>query len=148
MWKILALDYGTKKTGIAISDSLKMLARPVCVFRHQTDWELLKHLQTIQHTEWEIELILIGDAKSLHDGKSTPQSTASKQLETLISKELGCPVRLIDERFTSIQAHAVLRQQGQKTKNTKDKVDAVAAVLILQLYLDTSGKNELLPRFG
>ena len=135
MSRILAIDYGGKRTGIAVTDPLQIIATGLTTIdSHQ----LLPFLKEYFLKE-EVELIVIGDPKNWDDTDThaTPLvKTAIKKLE----KEFpAIPIKKVDERYTSKMAKDAMLQMGMKKKDRRDKknVDVIAATIILQEYLQT-----------
>ena len=133
MARILAIDYGTKRTGLAVTDPLQIIASGLeTVATHQ----LLVYLQKYLDAE-EVETILIGEPKHL-DGNPTKLVPEIKALGRKIEKLYAVPVIFRDERYTSEMAKEVILKSGIKKKKRRDKslVDKVAAAIILQEYLE------------
>jgi len=132
--RILALDHGTKRIGVAVSDELKMIAQPleyILTEPFAPFLERLKHLII----EKEVELILIGMPRNM-DGSYGP---AAQKVETFVAVLRGAvtvPIKTLDERLTSAQANRVLIQGGVRREQRKEKVDKMAAAILLQSYLD------------
>ena len=135
MARIVAIDYGSKRTGIAVTDPMKMIASGLTTVPTATVIDFLKNY----FSKEEVECIVVGDPKNLNN---TPASVAAsvnqfvKQLEATFPDR---PVKRMDERFTSKMAtHAILVSGvNKKTRQDKALVDKVSATLILQSYLET-----------
>lgn len=134
MARILAIDYGTKRTGLAVTDPLQIIASALdTVATH----ELLDYLKTYISTE-DVELVLMGEPKHL-DGNPTKLVPEIKALARKLEKLFpSIKVILRDERYTSEMAKDVIRNSGARQKKRRDKslVDKVAAAIILQEYLE------------
>lgn len=132
MARILALDYGTKRTGIAVTDELKLIASGLTTVDTK---ELLSFLKDYFQKE-EVELILIGEPKRLNNVASDVEVEIEKFREslTIITR---IPIKRIDERFTSKIAAQTMLDGGLKKKQRKNKalLDEISATLILQSYL-------------
>lgn len=133
--RILALDHGTKRIGVAVSDELKMFAQPLefipaepAAAAHDRLGQLLR--------EKEIELIVVGMPRNM-DGTYGP--AAAKVREFVDGLRAGFTVPLVtwDERLSTVHAQRLLRQAGHKAKDQKSRVDASAAAILLQSYLDS-----------
>lgn len=135
---IISVDYGDKRTGIAICDKLEMLASPVCVITEWNQEVLAKKIVEIAN-EKKAEQIVIGLPKNM-DGSMGFRSEACQALGTLIQSLTEIPVVYWDERLTTVSAHRILSENNVRGKKRKNVVDAVAADIILQDYID-SRKN-------
>lgn len=131
MSRVLGVDYGTTRIGLAISDGLGITARPLEVVRRE---DLEKALGRIAE-EYEVETVVVGLPTSLsgHEGNS---ATGARRLGDEIGGILRVDVVFVDERFTSRMAEAALLESGMKRRDRKGTVDKVAAAIILQTYLD------------
>lgn len=135
---IISVDYGDKRTGIAICDKLEMLASPVCVITEWNQEVLAKKIIEIAN-EKKAEQIVVGLPKNM-DGSMGFRSEACQALGTLIQSLTEIPVVYWDERLTTVSAHRILSENNVRGKKRKNVVDAVAADIILQDYID-SRKN-------
>ncbi len=135
---ILSVDYGDKRTGIAVCDKLEMLAAPVCVI---TEWNQTVLAQKIVNIaiERKAEEIVIGLPKNM-DGSKGFRADACEELGSVIKSLTELPVVFWDERLTTVSAHRILSENNIRGKKRKNVVDAVAADIILQDYID-SRKN-------
>jgi putative Holliday junction resolvase len=133
--RIMALDVGEKNIGIAVSDALLQTAQGRPTLR-RSGWDAdVRQLRRLVE-ENEIETIVVG--KPLHmGGQESRQSQRMKQFATKLSKILSLPVILWDERLTSFEAEQQLEEAGLKWRERRKHVDKVAAMLILQDYLDS-----------
>jgi len=132
--RIMGLDVGDKNIGIAVSDALHTIAQGRPTLR-RTSWESdLRFLRRLVE-ENEVETIVVG--KPLHmGGQESRQSQKIARFATKLSKTLGLPVILWDERLTSFAAEQHLEEAGLKWRDRKKHVDRIAAMFILQDYLD------------
>lgn len=112
-----------------------ILARPLDTWREDDKEKLAEKIDKLCKQE-NITQIILGLAKSLYGTEQNIRMTHAYQLADIL-KEKGYIIHYIDERFSSKEAADILRNQGQKSKNYKDKKDAVAACVILQQFLDT-----------
>lgn len=135
---IISVDYGDKRTGIAVCDKLEMLASPVCVITEWNQEVLAKKIVEIAN-EKKAEQIVVGLPKNM-DGSMGFRSEACQALGTLIQSLTEIPVVYWDERLTTVSAHRILSENNVRGKKRKNVVDAVAADIILQDYID-SRKN-------
>ena len=132
MARILALDYGTKRTGIAVTDELQLIASGLTTVPTH---ELLKFLQEYLAAE-QVERILIGEPKRMNNEASGVEADIVSFREKL-EKVTSIPIERVDERFTSKMAVQTMLDSGLKKKKRKDKalVDEISATIILQTYL-------------
>ena len=132
---ILSVDYGDKRTGIAVCDKFEMLASPVCVI---TEWNrdaLAKKIVDIA-LEKRAEHIVVGLPKNM-DGSKGFRADACVELGEIIKGLTEIPVSFWDERLTTVSAHRILSDNNIRGKKRKNVVDAVAADIILQDYIDS-----------
>ncbi len=132
---VLSVDYGDKRTGIAVCDKFEMLASPVCVL---TEWnaETLADKILIIAQEKKAEQIVVGLPKNM-DGSKGFRAEACEELGEIIRNKTEIPVVFWDERLTTVSAHRILSDNNVRGKKRKAVVDAVAAVTILQDYIDS-----------
>ncbi len=136
---IMSVDYGDKRTGIAICDKLEMLASPVGVL---TEWnsETLADKIVNLAVEKKAETIVIGLPKNM-DGSQGFRADACKELGELVKARTQIPVEFWDERLTTVSAHRILSENNVRGKKRKAVVDSVAAEIILQDYIDWRKSN-------
>ena len=132
---ILSVDYGDKRTGIAVCDKLEMLASPVCVM---TEWNIDSLANKIidNAKEKRAEEIVVGLPKNM-DGSEGFRADACKELGEKLKNLSEIPVQFWDERLTTVSAHKILSDNNVRGKKRKAVVDAVAADIILQDYIDS-----------
>ena len=135
---ILSVDYGDRRTGIAICDKYEMLASPVCVITEWNQQVLAQKIVDIA-AERNAEQIVIGLPKNM-DGSKGFRADACEKLGNVIVSLTEIPVVFWDERLTTVSAHRILNDNNVRGKKRKNVVDAVAAEIILQNYID-SRKN-------
>jgi len=136
MGRILAIDFGTKRTGIAVTDPLKIIASPLTTVRTH----LLQPFLQTYISENEVEALVLGFPKRLNN-TDTDTTAAVRRLEAELKKKYPLiPVHLIDERFTSVLAKRSMIENGIKKKDRQDKseVDMVSATIILQSFMESS----------
>jgi putative Holliday junction resolvase len=132
--RVMGLDVGDKTIGIAISDSLLMTAQGRPTLRRTTLDNDLRHLRDLAE-ENEVHQIVVG--KPLHmSGDESRQSKKVTSFARILSKSLDLPVVFWDERLTSVAAEEHLEEMGLKWRQRRRHVDKIAAMLILQSYLD------------
>lgn len=135
MGRIIAIDYGRKRTGIAATDKLQIIANGVATV---PSGELVDFLSVYVAQE-EVELIVIGQPKQLNNEPSENMKYVESFVNALKRKIPQIPVEYYDERFTSVLAHQAMLAGGLKKKKRQDKalVDEISAVIILQAYLES-----------
>lgn len=133
---ILAVDYGDKRTGIAVCDKLEILASPVCVL---TEWNAETLADKIINVarEKKAEKIVVGLPKNM-DGSKGFRAEACEALGDLLKSKCDIPVVYWDERLTTVSAHRILSENNVRGKKRKSVVDSVAAEIILQNYIDST----------
>lgn len=136
MGRILAIDPGRARVGLAVSDPLGLTATGLPTYRFSGKEDWLKFLDGLIR-EWEITKILIGDPRHMN-GEPSRGSESSRRWVDDIKNRWKVDVELVDERLTSVEARNVLRQAGARGRE-KGRVDKLAAVLLLQAYLDSTG---------
>ena len=136
--RVLGLDYGSKTVGVAVSDPLGLTAQRVETIWRKQENKLRRTLARIEELvkEYQAERIVIGLPRNMN---YTIGERAEKSLEfgEMVEKRTGLPVIMWDERLTTREAERALMEAGVRRENRKDYLDSVAAVLILQGYLDS-----------
>ena len=136
--RVLGLDYGSKTVGVAVSDPLGLTAQRVETIWRKQENKLRRTLARIEELvkEYQAERIVIGLPRNMNN---TMGERAEKSLEfgDLVEKRTGLPVIMWDERLTTREAERALMEAGVRRENRKEYLDSVAAVLILQGYLDS-----------
>ena len=134
MSKIMGIDYGDSRTGVAISDLLCSIVGSTYVIRSRnTDKALEDILQLVR--ENNVGQIVVGLPKNM-DGTEGPRAALCREFAKKLESLTGLPVAMWDERRTTVEAHNILSQHNYHGKKRKETVDAVAASLILSGYLD------------
>jgi|SRR4051812_140838 putative Holliday junction resolvase len=133
--RILALDHGTRRIGVAISDELKMMAHPLEFILAEPFAEFLARLKDILRDK-QVELILLGMPRNM-DGSYGPAALKVQDFAAALRNAIAIPVQTWDERLTSVQANRFLIQRGVRRDKRKVKVDQAAAAILLQSYLDS-----------
>ena len=132
--KILSVDYGDVRTGIAISDVRGMLASPLCVIEQSYQPKLVDRIVQIVE-ENKIGKIVIGLPRNM-DGSYGYRCDECRSLGDAIAEKIDVDIFYEDERLTTVMAHNVLSDNNVRGKKRKQTVDAVSAVMILQSFLD------------
>lgn len=135
--RIMGLDFGAATVGVAISDALLLTAQGIETIRREQELQLRKTYRRIEELvkEYEVERIVVGYPKHLNNSVGERAKKAEEFAEAL-ERRTGLPVELQDERLTTVEAHRVLDAGGAGLLKKKEVVDKLAAVLILQSYLD------------
>ncbi|MDE5605001.1 MAG: Holliday junction resolvase RuvX [Eubacterium sp.] len=132
--KIMSVDYGDARTGVAFSDISETLASPYTVIKEAYQPNLIDKLCEIAEKE-NAEKIVVGIPKNM-DGSLGFRAEACREFGKNLEKKANLPVDFIDERLTTVMAHNILSANNVRGKKRKDTVDAVSAVMILQSYID------------
>jgi putative Holliday junction resolvase len=133
--RILALDHGTKRIGIAVSDELKLIAQPLEFVPAEPFAGFLVRLKELL-LEKQIELVLVGMPRNMN-GSYGPAALKVEEFIAALSRAITVPIKTWDERLTSAQANRFLIQGGVRREKRKEKVDQTAAAILLQSYLDS-----------
>ena len=140
--RIMGLDFGSKTVGVAISDALLLTAQGIETICRKEENKLRQTLARIKALcdEYEVEEIVLGFPKNMNN---TIGDRAEKSLEfaEMLKKRTGLPVVMWDERLTTVEANRTLMESGVRRENRKEYVDKIAAVFILQGYLDSRSRG-------
>ena len=135
--RIMGLDYGSKTVGVAVSDALGITAQGVETIRRKSEKRLRQTLARIDALieEYQVESIVLGFPKNMNN---TIGNRAEKSLEfqKILKKRTGLPVVMWDERLTTVEAYQTMKETKVRREDTKKYVDELAAMFILQGYLD------------
>ena len=133
----MGLDYGSKTIGVAISDPLGLTAQGIEIIRREEENKLRKSLRRIEAliAEYQVEEIVLGFPKNMNNTIGE-RAEKSLQLKETLEKRCGLPVIMWDERLTTVEANRTLMESGVRRENRSKYVDMIAAVFILQGYLD------------
>ncbi len=131
--RVMAVDYGDERTGIAVSDPLGILVGETFVIK---EWNRERLAEKIAEAARErgVQVIVIGNPKNM-DGTEGLRAEKSRELAALVKGRIGIDPVMWDERRTTVDAHRILSDNGRYGKKRKELVDAVAASLILEGYL-------------
>ena len=132
--RIMAIDYGDARTGVALSDPTGFLAGQTFFIMSRKQDVVLEELAALVQRQGAQELVM-GYPRNM-DGTLGPRAEKYAAFARRLEEATGLPVALWDERRTTVDAHRILGEQGVRAKNRKDKIDSVAATLILEGYLD------------
>ena len=136
--KIMAIDYGDARTGIALSDLLCSIVGSTTVIHSRNTEKTLHEISRIAK-ENDVAEIAMGLPKNM-DGTEGPRAQLCREFALQIEQETGLPVKLWDERRTTVEAHNIFSAHNYHGKKRKDTVDAVSASLILEGYLAFRGR--------
>lgn len=143
MKRIMGLDFGSKTTGVAISDPLGYTAQGAETIMRKDEDKLRQTCARIEEliAEYEIETIVLGNPKNMNntEGERVEKTIAFKEM---LERRTSLPVILWDERLTTTAAKQILIESGVRRENRKAVIDKVAASLILQGYLDSLAMNK------
>ncbi|WP_103983084.1 Holliday junction resolvase RuvX [Parabacteroides chinchillae] len=141
MGRIIAIDYGRKRTGLAVTDTLQMIANGLTTV---PSGELVKYLSEYISRE-SVDLFVVGLPKQMNNELSENMKYIQAFVTHLKRTIPDIPVEYYDERFTSVMAHQAMLEGGLKKKKRQEKglVDEISAVIILQAYLESKKYNNL-----
>jgi len=134
----MAIDYGTRKIGLAFSDPLRSFVSRTTTLTYKSENKVIAEITEIIKTE-EVSLIILGYPLN-QDGSEGEMTEKVNTFQQKIKNQLEIEIILSDERYTSEMAENYLHQQGKKIKGHKEKIDAISAAIILDDYLRESGK--------
>ncbi len=136
--RIMGLDYGSKTVGVAISDALKITAQGIETIERKEENKLRKTLARIETLakEYEVEEIVLGFPKNMNNTVGE-RAEKSLELKEMLERRTGLPVVMWDERLTTVEAERTLIESNVRRENRKKYIDKIAAVFILQNYLDS-----------
>ena len=135
--RTLAIDHGTVRMGIALSDELGMIASPLEFIPAEPFADFLARIKQLI-AEKEVGLILIGMPRNM-DGSFGPAAEKVRACVAQLKESVTVPIRTWDERLTSKQANRMMIEGGVRREQRKEKVDSLAAAILLQSYLDSVG---------
>lgn len=135
--RIMGLDFGSKTVGVAISDALLLTAQGVEIIRRQEENKLRRTLARIEEliVEYEVEEIVLGLPRNMNATEGE-RAVLTQEFKDKLERRTGLPVTLWDERLTTVAADKAMMEAGIRREHRKEHVDKIAAVFILQGYLD------------
>jgi putative Holliday junction resolvase len=133
--RVLAVDHGMKRMGIAISDPSGIIAQPLEFIPAEPFTGFLDRLKQLIR-EKEVEMILVGMPRNM-DGSYGPAAAKVQEFVAVLKETIAIPIQTWDERLTSAQANRMLIQADVSRKDRKTKVDKAAAAILLQSFLDS-----------
>ena len=136
--RIMGLDYGSKTVGVAVSDALGLTAQGIEIVRRKSENKLRQTLARIEEIakEYGVEKIVLGFPKHMNNDIGE-RAEKSLEFKEMLERRTGLPVVMWDERLTTVEADRTMMETGIRRENRKEYVDMIAAVLILQGYLDS-----------
>lgn len=141
--RILGLDYGSKTVGVAVSDALGITAQGLETIVRKEENKLRRTCARIEELiqEYEVTAIVLGYPKHLNN-TTGDRAQKTEEFGALLERRTGLPVIFWDERLSTVSAERVLMESGVRRENRKAVVDKIAAVFILQNYLDYYGASQ------
>ena len=135
--RILGLDFGSKTVGVAVSDELLITAQGVEIVRRKSPSKLRQTLARIEELieQYGVEKIVLGYPKNMNNTEGE-RCEKTKEFKELLERRTGLEVVLLDERLTTVAADRSMMETGIRRENRKEYVDEIAAIFILQGYLD------------
>lgn len=136
MARIIALDIGAKRTGVAVTDPMKIIANALTTVATQ---ELIQFLKEYFKNE-EVELLVVGEPKQMDNTASESAVLINEVVEKIKKEFANLPIKRVDERFTSKMASQVIAQSGKSKKERQNKslIDTISATIILQSYMESN----------
>ncbi len=131
---IMAIDYGDVRTGVAVCDKFEMLASPVCVITQRNAEKLIEEISELAK-QYKAELLVVGLPKNM-DSSIGSRAEKCSEFAAKLSQATGIEHIMRDERLSTVSAHNALNNTNTRGKKRKSVVDQVAAVVILQDYID------------
>lgn len=141
--RIMGLDFGSKTIGVAISDELLITAQGIEIIRRREENKLRKSLARIEELilEYQVGKIVLGLPKNMNSTEGE-RAELTREFKEKLERRTALPVELWDERLTTVAADRFMMEAGIRRENRKDHVDRIAAVFILQGYLDWQKNRE------
>lgn len=135
--RIMGLDYGSKTVGVAVSDPLGLTAQGIEIVRRKSENKLRQTLARIEEIakEYSVEKIVLGFPKHMNNDIGE-RAEKSLEFKEMLERRTGLPVVMWDERLTTVEADRTMMETRIRRENRKEYVDMIAAVFILQGYLD------------
>ena len=140
MFRILGVDYGAKYVGVAVSDPLGIIARPLEAIQRKEENKLRRTFARIEELvkEYDIERIVVGLPKNMDDTEGE-SAAKCRDFAANVSRRTGIETVLWDERLSSVSANDILIESGVRREDKKKYIDKIAASIILRDYLDSLG---------
>lgn len=137
--RIMALDYGSKTVGVALTDELGITAQPHSIIRRDRESKLRQTLSRIEDiiVQYKVEKILLGLPVNMDDSEGD-RAEKTREFAELLKRRTDLPIIFCDERLTTVEAIDIMDESGIKKENRKDYVDSIAASIILRDYLNNN----------
>jgi putative holliday junction resolvase len=133
--RLLGVDWGATRIGLAVSDEARTIAQPLATLTRRAGKRIpITKLMDLARSH-EVTGVIVGLPLDEHGEEGEP-ARAARALATTLEKRLGMPVNLWDERFTTARARRAVQEMGGSTRGRKEDIDALAAALLLQHYMD------------
>ena len=132
--KIMAVDFGDARTGLAVCDRTEFLASPIGVIHEKEFYQTVNKVAAAVK-EFEVKEVVVGYPKNMN-GTVGDRAKKCEMFANMLRQIVDVPVRLWDERSTTVSAHNILNETNTRGRKRKEVVDAVAATIILENYLD------------
>lgn len=141
--RIMGLDYGSKTTGVAVSDELQVIAQGVEIIRRDSEKKIRKTLIRIDEliAEYNVGKIVLGFPKNMNNTLGD-RAEKSLELKETLERRTGLEVIMWDERLSTVSAHKAMMEAGVRREERGNYVDSIAAAIILQGYLDSSANQK------
>ncbi|MBI4460100.1 MAG: Holliday junction resolvase RuvX [Acidobacteria bacterium] len=133
--RVLAIDLGSRRMGLAVSDPMRLIAQGLPTYQRQNKRQDLGRLRALVR-EYEVSLVVIGNPVNMN-GSEGPQSAKAREFASELQQYLDVAVQMWDERLTSVEANRVLDESGVDRNKRAEVVDRIAAVLLLENFLDS-----------
>jgi putative holliday junction resolvase len=139
--RMMALDHGTRRIGVAVSDETKTIASPMEYIPAEPMDKVIERIQQVIR-EKDVELIIIGMPRNM-DGTYGPASEQVNEFIAALLPHITTPIKKWDERLTSVMANRALLEGNVRRADRKERVDKMAAAILLQSYLDSAVQSEI-----
>lgn len=136
--RILALDYGRRRIGVAVTDPGGMLAQPLETVQVRRQEHAVRRIVELVAT-YEPSRILVGLPVHMN-GQEGKEAEEARSFGALVEKATGVPVEMLDERWTSVEADRILKAAGLREQDRRGKRDRIAAAILLQTWLGKEGR--------
>jgi putative Holliday junction resolvase len=141
--RILAIDYGSTRIGLALGDPTGTLARPLPFVQAKGDAKLAREIVDIARKN-DVHLFVLGLPRNM-DGTSGEAATKVQAFAAVLKDATPLPIKLVDERLSTVQASRQLQEAGKNTRKQRGQIDSEAACVLLQGFLDSQQSSPLLP---
>jgi putative Holliday junction resolvase len=132
--RVLAIDYGSVRLGLALSDPTGTLARPLPFLPAKADAKLAREVAALAEKE-KVEIILLGLPRHM-SGELGEAAAKVQAFAAVLKQTTAIPIQMIDERLSTVQASRQLQEAGKKARDQRGRIDSEAAAVLLQGYLD------------